>query len=313
MQRVTMIGLLGGLLTPAPVLGQRTARTVRLGAMPIDACGVAFYGTETGLFQNNGIDTELTIVSNGVASISAVLGGDLDVAAANAPQIAVAIAKGLPLQMIAPASIYSKEDADADLVVAKSSAIRSAKDLATATIGVSSLGDFNQISVLGWFDANHVPHDRVKFVEVNFGEVGQLLQRGIVQAAIIAEPQKTAAIRAGLIRDLADTFIAIAPELATIVWFSSKPWLQAQPEVADRLVKAIYATGDWANNHMAQSGAIFAKAAKMDPAVVATMIRRIYPTRNDSRYIEPILTLSAKYGLLPRPMAFAEFSAFPPQ
>lgn len=312
MHRSTALTLIGGGLAASarPALAQTALSVVRMGAMPIDACGVAWYGPETGIFQSNGIDAQVTRVNNGVAGISAVLGGDLDVAATGPTQIAVAIAKGLPLQMIAPASLYSKKDGDPNLVVAKDSPITSAKDLATATIGVSSLGDFNQISVYGWFDANKVPHDKVKFVELPFAEVGQALQRGIVQAAIITEPAKTNAMRAGLIRDLADTYIAIAPEQATVVWFSSKPWLQKNPDLAKRLVKAIYATADWANKHPEQSGPIFAKVAKMDPAVVATMVRRVYATKNDPRYVEPVLALSAQYGLLPRPMTFSEFSAF---
>jgi NitT/TauT family transport system substrate-binding protein len=305
------LAVLGGALVASsrPAFAQTPLEVVRLGAMPIDACGVGFYGPETGIFQSNGIDAQVTRVNNGVAGISAVLGGDLDVAAGGPTQIAVAISKGLPLQMIAPASLYSKKDGNPNLVVAKNSPITSAKGLETATIGVSSLGDFNQISVLGWLDANKVPHDKVKFVEINFGEVGQALQRGIIQAAIIAEPAKTNAMRAGLFSELADTYIAIAPEQATVIWFTTKSWLQKKPDTAKRLVKAIYATGDWANKHPNLSGAIFAKIASMDPAVVATMVRRIYATKNDPRYIEPVLKLSAEYGLLPRPMAFSEFCA----
>ena len=313
MQRSAALTLIaGGLMAGAqPVFAQTAAAPVRIGAMPVDACGVAFYGNETGIFQSNGINAQVTTVGNGAIAISGVLAGDLDVGMGNAPQIAVAIAKGLPLQMIAPASLYSKRNADPNLVVAKDAPIKSAKDLAGATIGVSTLGDFNQLSVFGWFDANKVPHDKVKFVELKFGEMGTALQRGIIQAAIITEPQKSDAVRAGLIREFGDTYIAIAPEIASIIWFSTKDWVQKNPDVAKRLVKAIFATGEWANNHTEQAGAIFAKVAKMDPALVTAILhRRVYATKNDKRYIEPVLALSAQYGMLPRPMPYEEFSAF---
>jgi NitT/TauT family transport system substrate-binding protein len=283
---------------------------VRLGAMPIDACGVGFYGPETGIFQSNGIDAQVTRVNNGVAGISAVLGGELDAAAGGPTQVAVAISKGLPLQMIAPASLYSKKDGNPNLVVAKNSPITSAKGLETSIIGVSSLGDFNQISVLGWLDANKVPHDKVKFVEIPFAEVGQALQRNIIQAAIITEPFKTDAMRAGQIRDFSDTYLSIAPEISPMVWFASKGWLQKNPDTAKRLVNAIYATARWSNSHTKETGDMLAKLAKMDPAVVANMKRLIFATSNERKYSEPLLKLAARYNMIARPVSFEEYTAF---
>jgi NitT/TauT family transport system substrate-binding protein len=312
MRRSTALALVGaGFLAGArPALAQPAPVSVRIGSMAIDACGVAYYGADTGIFANNGINPQITTLTNGASIMSAVVGGDLDVGMANTVQIAVAIARGIPLQMIAPASLYSKKDADPNLMVAKNATIRSAKDLANATIAVSSLGDFNQLSLLGWFDANKVSHEGVKFVELKFGEMGAALQRGTVQAAILTEPAKTDAMRAGQIRELADTYIAIAPEIATIVWFSSKNWLQKNPDAAKKLVSAIYTTGNWANTHPAESAPILAKVAKMDPAVIAQMLRRIYATKNDRKYVDATLALASRYGMLARPVPFEEYSAF---
>lgn len=312
MPRSSALTLIAGALATARPAAAQTAApaTVRVGATAIDACGVAYYGAENGMFLNAGINVQVTTLSNGASIMAAVTSGDLDVGMTNTPQLAVAISRGIPLQMIAPASLYSKKDANPNLVVAKDSPVKSARDLADATIGVSSLGDFNQLSVLGWFDANKVPHDRVKFVELKFGEMGAALQRGTVQAAILTEPAKTDALRAGQIRDLADTYITIAPEIATIVWFSTKPWLQKNPDLARKLVAEIYTIAKWANANPGATGPILAKVAKMDPAVVATMLRRIYATTNDRHYVEAILTLAGHYGMLAHPVTFEEYSAF---
>lgn len=309
--RSSALALLGGALAAArPAAAQTAPQTVRIGATAIDACGEAYYGVENGMFVNNGINAQITTLGNGASIMAGVTSGDLDVGMTNTPQLAVAISRGIPLQMIAPASLYSKKDADPNLEVAKDSPIKSAADLATATIAVSSLGDFNQLSVYGWFDANKVAHDRVKFVELRFGEMGAALARGTVQAAILTEPAKTDASRAGQIRDLADTYIAIAPEIATIVWFASKDWLQKNPELAKRLVSTIYAIGKWANANPGASGPILAKVAKMDPAVVAKMLRRVYATTNDPRYVDATLALAGRYGMLARPVTFEDYSAF---
>jgi NitT/TauT family transport system substrate-binding protein len=299
----------GALAAASPAGAQTVPANVRMGAMAIDAFGEAYFGNDTGIFQTNGISAQITTLGNGAAIMAAVIGGDLDVGMANTVQLAGAIARGIPVQMIAPASLYSPRDAAANLMVAKDGPIKSPKDLTGMTIAVSSLGDFNQLALFAWLDTNKVPRDTVHFVEMKFGEMGAALQRGTVAAAIITEPAKSDAKAAGQIRDLADTYISVAPEFATIVWFATKSWLQKNPEAAKKLVSGIYATAKWANTHTRESAPMLAKAAKMDPALVATMRRLYFATANDRKYIEGPLTLAARYGMTPRPVTVEEYTA----
>lgn len=311
MPRALALALIGGgaLAAALPAGAQNGAANVRMGAMAIDAFGEAYFGSDAGIFQSNGITPQITTLGNGAAILAAVLGGDLDVGMANTVQVAGAIARGIPVQMIAPASLYSVRDANPNLMVAKDSPVKVPKDLTGATFGVSSLGDFNQLSLLAWLDANGVRRSGVHFVELPFGEMGAALQRGTVQAAIITEPARTDATRAGQIRPFADTYVSIAPEFATIVWFTTKAWLQKNPDAAKKLVSGIYATARWANSHTKESGDMLAKAAKMDPAVVATMKRLYFATSNDKKYVEGTLGLATRYGMLPRTVTVEEYTA----
>jgi NitT/TauT family transport system substrate-binding protein len=300
----------GGLLAARPAAAQTAAPTVRIGALAIDASGEAYYGTDTGIFLDNGINPQVTTLTSGSTIISSVLSGDNDVGMANPMQVAAAIARGIPLKMIAPACLYSKRDANPNLVVAKESPIKAPKDLVGATLGVGSLGDFNQISLLAWLEINNIPRDSVHFVELPFSQIGAALQRGTVQAGFITEPIKSDAVRAGQIRDFADTYLAVGPEIAVVVWFTTTSWLQKNPETVKKLIKGIYATARWANTHTQESGSMLAKAAKMDPATVAGMRRLYFATTNDRRYVDATLTVAARYGALQRPVTFEEYSAF---
>ncbi|HEV8021911.1 MAG TPA: ABC transporter substrate-binding protein [Candidatus Lustribacter sp.] len=301
----------GGLLAGArPAGAQATGAAVRIGSIAIDASGESYYGVDSGIFASNGINAQVTTLNTGAAIITAVLAGDLDVGIANPLQIATAIARNIPLVMLAPAALYSLKDANANLVVAKTSPFKSAKDLVGATFGVSSLSDFNQLSLLAYLDTNKVPRDSVKFVELPFSEVGAALARGTIQASIITEPFKTNAMTAGQIREFGDTYLTIQPEIAPIFWFTTRGWVQKNPDVAKKVVTAIYATAKWANTHYKESGDILAKVAKMDPAVVANMKRLYFATSNDRKYTEHTLALAFQYGMLPRQVTFEEFSAF---
>ena len=305
-----MMLVAGGICAAArPAAAQTAAVTVRMGTIPIEPSAEAYYGDQAGIFLANGITPIVSTFNNGATILQAVVGGDLDAGETNPFQLAVAIARGIPLQMIAPACLYTKRVANPNVVVAKTSPIKSPKDLAGATIGVGSLGDFNQLSLWAWLDANGVPRESVKYIELPFSEIGAALERGTIQAGFIVEPAKTDAMKAGQIRDFADTYIALAPELATTVWFTSKSWLQKNPDTAKSLVRAIYATGRWANTHGPQAAAIIAKVTKIDPAIVAAQQRRLFATSNDRKYVEATLTLAAHYGMLVRPVTYEEFFA----
>jgi NitT/TauT family transport system substrate-binding protein len=300
----------GGVLAATrPASAQTALPVVRIGAQAIEPTAEPFYGAEAGIFAVNGITPQVTTLGNGAAIVQAVVGGDLDVGETNPLQLAVAISRNIPLVMIAAACIYTKKVANPNFVVAKNSPIKVPKDLIGATLGVGALGDFNQISLFAWLDANGVPRTSVKYVELPFPEIGAALQRGTIQGGFITEPAKTEAMRAGLIRDFADTYPAVAPEVATVVWFTTKAWLQKNPETAKKLVAGIYATGKWANTHPQQAAEILAKVTKADLAVLSTQQRRLFATGYDRKYIEGTLNLAARYGALPRPVTIEEYVA----
>lgn len=309
MTRSSAMTLIAGstLAAAVPVVAQTALTPVRIGAVPIDAMGVAFFGRDSGTFQSNGIDPQITALSGGSAIMSAVIGGTLDVGLANTVNVAAAIARNIPIVMIAPAALYSKRDAAPNLMIAKDSPIKAPKDLTGATLGISTLGGFEQLAMWAYLDANNIPRGSVKFAELKFGEMGPALQRGIVAAALLPEPARTDAINAGQVRDFGDAFISIAPEYTTVVWFATKDWVDKNPETVKKLVKGLYAAAQWSNTHTKESGDMLAKAAKMDPAVIASMGRMYFATTNDKKYIEPTLALATKYNLLARPITVKEF------
>lgn len=311
MKRFGMLALVAGGLCGArvPARAQTAVATVRVGTMSIDPFGEAYYGVDRGFFHAAGIDAQLSTLTNSSTILQSVLSGDLDAGLANTVQLAVAIARGLPVQMLAPASLYSARDATHGLAVARNAPFKTAKDLVGGTIAVSTLADFNQLGISVWLDRNGVNPSSVHFVELKFSEMGQALARGTVQAAQIAEPAMSNAIRAGDVRPFADVYSAIAPEFATIVWFGAKKWIAANPEAVKGLRSAIFATARWANTHYAESAEILSTVAKVDAATIAAGNRVYFATRNDPKFIEGPLAAAAKYGITSRPVTVAEYMA----
>ena len=308
MVRNTFISALGALCAAGVPPSARAAdAVVRMGSMAIDASAQPYYGADAGIWAQNGISAQITLSQTGNAIMQGVMAGELDVGLSNPLNLAIAIARNVPLAMIAPAVVYSQRDANPNLVVAKDGPIKTPRDLIGATFGVGALGDFSQLSLLAWLDKNNIPRDGVKFIELKLGETGAALAKNVIQAGLLTEPFKADAVRAGQVREFGDTVLAIAPELAPTVWFASKPWLQNNPELAKRLVKGIYASAQFANTHQRETGESLVRVSKMDPSVVANMKRLIFATSNERRYVEPILILAAKYGMVQRPLTFEEY------
>jgi NitT/TauT family transport system substrate-binding protein len=296
-----------GLLRSSPLFAQAALPTVRMGTMPNDVEGEPFYGAEAGTWQANGINPEVTYFATGANVVTALLAGDIDVGIVNPLSVAVAIARNIPLQGLASGILISKAHTYPNMVVAKDSPIKTAKDLAGATIGVSEIGSFNYYSVLAWLDGYGVSSKSVKFVELKFTEVGIALQRGIIQASFLPEPFTSRFLADGLIRLFADTYLAVAPELSPAIWCTTRAWVKNNPDTAKKLVAGVYATAKYCNTHLAETGAVLIKVAKLDPAALASVRRANFATQPDRKYLEPILKMANKYGALPRPVSYDEF------
>jgi NitT/TauT family transport system substrate-binding protein len=297
----------GLFLASRPAFAQSALATVRMGTSPNDALGEPFYGADAGTWQANGINPDITCFGSGANIVTALLAGNIDVGIANPLSIAIAIARDIPLQALAPGNLITKRTAYPNLVIAKDSPIKTAKDLAGATIGVSEIGSLNYYSVLSWLDSYGVAPKSVKFVELTFTEVGIALERGRIQAAFLQEPFTSRFLAAGQIRLFGNTYLAIAPELSVAIWCATRAWVKNNPDTAKKLVNGIYATAKYCNTHHAETGATLIRVAKLDPTTFGSVKRADYATRPDKKYLDPILQMAGKYGALPRPVSYEEF------
>jgi len=275
--------------------------------MPNDVEGEPFYGADAGTWQANGINPDITYFATGANIVTALLASSIDVGIVNPLSVAVAIARDIPLQGLAPGNLITKRTAYPNLVIAKDSPIKTAKDLAGATIGVSEIGSFNYYSVLAWLDGFGVAPKGIKFVELPFTEVGVALQRGRIQAAFLPEPFTSQFLAAGQIRLLDSTYLAVAPELSVAIWCATRAWVKNNPDTAKKLVNGIYATAKYCNTHHAETGATLIRVAKLDPTTFGSVRRSDYATQPDKKYLDPILQMASKYGALPRPVSYEEF------
>jgi len=310
MNRASFAAGLGLLALPVPAGAQLASPAIRVAEIAIDLYAEAYYAQDLGLFKKAGLTVDISTFANGGTASTAVAGGAAEIGVSNPVAIANAFTHGVALTVLAGAGLYSSNAASTALCVAKNSPLRTAKDAEGKTIALSALGDQAQIGVQEWLQKNGADPTKVKFVEVPFPEMGNALQQGRIDIAMIPEPALTIAQKTTS-RLFAKPFDAIAPQFLIGVWFTTAAWAQKNPDLAKKFVGAIYEAGRWANGHHDESAAILAKYSKIDPATLHEMTRAVYATTLTPQMIQPPLDAAARYGLLSRPVTAAELIAKP--
>ena len=286
------------------------AAAVRISTLPSDTGAEPLYGVDTGIFAQNGINAELVLFANYGAIQDALMGRAADVAVLDTLSLATAVAHGAPLQIIAAAARYVATAPTLLMCVAANSPVQKPSDLTGRTIAVPTLKNSPEAAIRAWLAKQHIDASTVKLVEVPFPQMGAALERGTVAAATIAEPSLTAA-RLGGAKVFANVYESVAPEFFQNVWVSTPDFVQGNPDTVKRLVAAIYKIANWANAHHAESAAILAKYAKLDPATTQAMARTGYGTSVDRKLLQPLLDVGHAYGFLPTAMVATDLIAPP--
>ena len=136
--------------------------------------------------------------------------------------------------------------------------------------------------------------------------MGAAIDRGTLDAAVIGEPQLSAALKANDVRILTDPMPLIAPRFVLGAWFTTQQFAQRYPEAIKRYVSVMYETARWANTHHPESGKILVKYTKMNVEDISSMIRADFAEQTRASEIQPLLDACAKYNYIPRPIAASE-------
>jgi NitT/TauT family transport system substrate-binding protein len=278
--------------------------TIRFGTAPVESYALAIYAADRGFFRANGLDVQITTLNGGGAVMSAIAGGALVLACANLGAQANAHVRGLPFSMIAPGGMYSTTAPTTVLAVSKTSPIATAKDLNGKTVGLSTLRDLQQASVMKWMDANGGDSSTLRFLEIPVPEMAPAIAAGRIDAATILEPSYTNAKSA--IRVLGKCYDAIATRLMICSHFGSNDWLAKNTGAARAFVRAMRQAADWTNAHPRESATILANLTKIPVDVVDRMNRVSFGQVLDVSTMQPVIDATAEYKFLPKTFPVAE-------
>jgi NitT/TauT family transport system substrate-binding protein len=217
-------------LAPLPPLGQKL--TISYSSVTSNFAPL-YVAADAGLFTKNGLEVELTLIASGTTSIQSLIAGDVHFSVTAAPETAAAYVGGAPVTMLLS---WTRSLTVLFLV---DPSITRPEQLRGKTIGITRFGGQPHVAArlaLKYWGLD--PDNDVQYLQMGgTPEILAGMQQGVVVGGAYAPPTNLRAQRLGF-RVLGDlSQMDIPYQGAGLI--GTRPFLEANPEVARRAVRAI--------------------------------------------------------------------------
>jgi NitT/TauT family transport system substrate-binding protein len=266
-----------------------------VGTVPTDAGMPPVFAQKTGIFHRNGVDVDVQFMNSGSAMASAVVGGGLNIGGTSVMGLIAAHLKGVPFQIIAPATVYVSAKAPEKLVVRKDSPIHTAADLNGKTIGSPSLSDLYAISTYAWVDQNGGDSKSLHEIEVPSAAAPAMLDAGRIDAAVLPEPLLSQTVNAGTTRVIGKPYDAIGLHFLVAGFFAMADFINANRDAVQRFSRSIDQANAFANAHPDQTAQWVADVTKVDAATIMRGNREIFDETLIVPNLQRVIDAAARY------------------
>ncbi len=261
--------LAGTALAPQPAAADSPKIVVGYTASSDFASG--FIAADQGLFKKRGLDVEFKIVPLNSQLPAAVESGSITLGGTTVSVLLQAVDGGLDHVAVAGSGITDNKQTSFGVVAKADLPIVKADDFVGKRVGAPGLGAFLHVLFRNWLIDNGVDYKKVRFVEVGFPQMADVLKSGNVDAVITGEPVMGRIVSAGIGKKVSSYTDNLKVELPVIVYSATRAWASAHPKEAKAFREAIAEATAIANKDHAAVRAAVGKFIKMPPEVIANM------------------------------------------
>lgn len=227
--------------------GELTEITV--GVLPIAPSVGIYYGIENGVFEEHGLDVELSTSNAGAAMLPAVNAQQLHFAVGNPNSVLNANDRGLDMKIMTGYSNSLAEGDDiAGVVTTADSGIETWSDLEGHTVSVNALQTQGDLTIMEVVENDGGDPDAVEFSEMPFPDMPAQLEQGNTDAIWVPEPFLSSALADDANQLVGYSFQDSIAGMPTMVSFSSTEYVEENPEVAQAFRDAMVESLDMAEN-----------------------------------------------------------------
>ncbi|KZX12991.1 putative aliphatic sulfonates-binding protein precursor [Methanobrevibacter oralis] len=217
--------------------------TVTIGYLPSDHDAALFVADAQGLYEKQGIKTELVQFNNGGDLMTAMASGDVDVGYVGITPVLSSIEKGVPVKVIS-----AVQTEGSGIVVTKDSGISSAKDLVGKSIATPGEASIQHALLAYYLKENGLSLDDVKVSSMKVPSMNDALNTGKIDAIITFQPYVSIAAKNDNNKVLANS-TDILPNHPCCVVAASDDFLNKNPDTAKAIVDIHKEATDFINKN----------------------------------------------------------------
>jgi NitT/TauT family transport system substrate-binding protein len=248
-------------------------KTVRVLEVPTDGAKSVLYAEKAGLFRKRGIDANIVAVGSGETIFPAVVGGSADFGSGSLWPVFEAYAHGIPLRIIAPASLYRADRPDGFLLVAKDGPIKTPRDLNGKIIGGDAAKDIAIMAIRAWLDQHGGEGRSLRSIELRQTEQVAALDAGRVDAVLLKPPYLTVALETGKYLKLGTPYDAVAPRFALSCWVATADYIAKNPDTVKAFTAGLLEAAKYTNANQDATTGMVAAFSGQDAAILGRGIR----------------------------------------
>jgi NitT/TauT family transport system substrate-binding protein len=288
---------LGGSVLPRAALpAELTA--VKVISVPSDGTKGVLYAQKTNAFAKRGLQVDVAAMTSGAVIYAAILGGAAQFGSGNLFSVFSAYARGVPLRIVAPITLYTTDNADTFLIVRKDDPIHSARDFNGKTLGVVSVRDSDDFATRGWSDNNGGEGHSLHAVELPAAQMPAALDAERIDAGVLRPPFLTVAMASGKYRILGKPFDSIGPRFVLSCWVSTADYIAKNAVTVNSFVAAVTEGYHYINTHQPETVDLIATFAGQDPALLGRGVRSVMAESITLADVQRPLDFAVKNGLI---------------
>ena len=281
-----------------------------VGMTPSDDAAAVLYAQTSGMFRRAGLDVDVQSISSGAATAAALAGGTFQFGSVSAVSAVTALAKGLPLQFVAPSGLYNSSTEFVATLVRANSDFKTGKDFNGHVIGSVSLQDLNSIAMLSWIDKHGGDSKTVKVIEIPYSALITALETGKVDMATFIQPGLSAGLANGKLRVFGKTYDALAPHFYITSWMARTDWAAANPDIVKKFATVMRDASIYVNAHHSETAPLVAPFAGIPLDQMLRGGRDTFATTfMETSGVQPIIDVLYKNNVIDKQLDAANFIA----
>jgi NitT/TauT family transport system substrate-binding protein len=298
---------LAALASSAMFLGAPPARAqttkLRVSTIPIIDIAPLQVAITKGFFAAEGLEVDTTPIQGGAAGIPALASGQVQIAFSNVISTILAAKQGLGFEIIAAGSNTGDAPPDlAGLIARKGSPLKTGKDFEGKRIAVNTRNNIIWLYARAWVRATGGNPDAVTYLEVPFPQMVDAVRGDRVDAAFAVEPF----LSAGLANDLQVVgwpYNTVQKGFPAAQYAASKTYIEQNPGVIDRWVRAYHKGIDWTNQNRGSEelAKIISAYTRIAPEQLMKLPMPAYQKTVDPAALEPVVAEMRRNGMLDGP------------